>query len=94
MLPKKCKTLSEASFKISITNCFQEQCLFYVSFSLKIKFQHVRNAVISVFLRIYYIIPGMPPIPDMSGIPAPAGSGISATTASVVKNRAATDAAF
>ncbi|MFJ8461408.1 hypothetical protein ACIQ57_20100 [Lysinibacillus xylanilyticus] len=40
-----------------------------------------------------YIIPGMPPIPDISGI-ADAGSGISATTASVVKNKAATDAAF
>ena len=38
----------------------------------------------------------MPPIPPMSGIPIPppAGSGMSATTASVVKNNAATDAAF
>jgi hypothetical protein len=44
-------------------------------------------------LLAYYI---MPPIPPISGIPppAPAGSGISATTASVVKNIAATDAAF
>lgn len=40
-----------------------------------------------------YIIP---PIPPISGIPIPpaAGSGMSATTASVVKNSEATDAAF
>ncbi len=36
----------------------------------------------------------MPPIPPISGIAGAFGSGISATTASVVKNRAATDAAF
>lgn len=34
----------------------------------------------------------MPPMPLISGIPAPAGSGLSAITASVVKNIAATDA--
>ena len=33
-------------------------------------------------------------MPPMSGIPLPAGSGISATTASVVKNSEATEAAF
>lgn len=44
------------------------------------------------FRGIYYI---MPPIPPISGIiGAPPFSGRSATTASVVKNSAATDAAF
>jgi len=40
-----------------------------------------------------YIMPPIPPMPLISGI-AEAGSGMSATTASVVKNKAATDAAF
>ncbi len=34
------------------------------------------------------------PMPPMSGIAGAFGSGLSATTASVVKNIAATDAAF
>src|SRR5699024_638690 len=45
---------------------------------------------------LFYIMPGipppMPPIPPISGIP-PSSDGRSATTASVVKNIAATDAA-
>ncbi|MEY9219118.1 hypothetical protein ABIA50_003609 [Bacillus subtilis] len=42
-----------------------------------------------------YIMPPIPPMPPISGIPPPAfSSGLSATTASVVKNIAATDAAF
>ena len=49
-----------------------------------------------LFTRVSKLNYIMPPMPPMSGIPMPppAGSGMSATTASVVKNIAATDAAF
>lgn len=43
-------------------------------------------------LKIIYIIPGMPPISGIAG--ADELSGRSATTASVVRNSEATDAAF
>ena len=39
-------------------------------------------------------MPPIPPMPPMSGIPPAFSSGLSAITASVVKNIAATDAAF
>jgi len=46
--------------------------------------------------RVGYIMPPIPPMPPMSGIPAPppSPSGISTTTASVVRRRPAIDEAF
>lgn len=48
-------------------------------------------AVIRGFRTLYYI---MPPMPPMSGIAGFSGSGLSAITASVVRNKPATEAAY
>lgn len=90
LFPDIVRPLSTANIKYYLT---QKDYLLSLGSSLLTNYLYMEQLL---KMRANYIMPPIPPMPmpPMSGIAGAFGSGLSATTASVVKNIAATDAAF